>query len=143
MRHRLAADEATLVEQPRVGAVELLVAVVRQDGRVDLVGDAQHERVATTDRAGRRRDDLVVADCCIELGDLFGIDAMTEGGVDDDGDQRVGVLRHVGQHRLVELFETGHGSALGGEVRAVDDDVTWHNVSQSITPEGACLRCST
>jgi hypothetical protein len=99
--------------------------------------------VTSSDCACRRCNDLVVADGRIELGDLLGIDAMTECRIDDDGDERAGILRHVGQHRLVELFETGYGSALCSEVRAVDDDVTWHNNGQSITPEGDCLRCTT
>ena len=124
------------------GPVELLVAVVRQDGGVDLVGDAEDERVAASDGAGRRRDHLVVADSSVELGHLLRVDPMAEGGIDHDGDQGVRVLRHVRQHRLVELLEAWHGPTLGSEVRTVDDDVTWHNdVSQSRQGVG-CLRCS-
>ena len=58
--HRLAADQPTLVEEPRVLAVELLERVVRQHVGVGAVGDLQDERVAATDRAGRRRDELAV-----------------------------------------------------------------------------------
>ena len=67
-RHRLATDQAALVEQPRVLAVELLERVVAQDPRADLVGDAQHEGVAAADGAGRRRHQLVVGDRLVERG---------------------------------------------------------------------------
>ena len=39
-------------------AVELLEGVVGQHGRVDLLGDAQQEGVASSDRPGRRMDVL-------------------------------------------------------------------------------------
>ena len=107
VRHGLAADEATFVEQPVVLRVELLVAVVGEDVGVDLVRDAEHECIAATDGAGRRRHQLVVADRLVELGDLFGVDAVAEGGVDDHRDERRRVFRHVGEDRFVELFETG------------------------------------
>ena len=90
---RLSADQAAFVEEPAVSSVELLVAVVRQDRCLHLVGDAQHERVAAADGAGRWSNDLVVADSSVELGDLLGVDAMAERGVDHDRDQRVGMLR--------------------------------------------------
>src|SRR4051812_20768673 len=57
---------------------------------------------------------------------------MAECGVDDDGDQRVGVLRLVCRNGFVQLFEAGIGSTFSGKVRAVDDDVVRHSgVSQS------------
>jgi hypothetical protein len=91
--HRLAADETAFVEQPAVSAVELLVAVVRQDRCLHLVGDAEHEGVASPDRTRRWCDDRVAADGGVELGDLAGIDAVPERGVDDHRDQCLGVLR--------------------------------------------------
>ena len=92
MRHRLAADQPALVEQPRVGPVELLERVVAEDPCPGLVGDAEHEGVAATDGAGGRGDELVVGDGGVELGDLALGDAMAERGVDDDGDVDVRVL---------------------------------------------------
>ena len=55
VRHRLAADEAALVEQPAVLPVELLEGVVGEHDRVGAVGDLQQERVAAPDHARRRR----------------------------------------------------------------------------------------
>ena len=129
VRHRLAADEPTLVEQPVVVAVELLVGVVGEDGGLDLVGDGEHERVAPADGPGGRCDELVVLDGGVELGHLPRVDAMAEGGVHDDRDDVVGVLLHEGQDGLVELLEARQRSPFGGEVGAVDDDVSWHTGS--------------
>ena len=70
VRHGLATDEAALVEQPVVLAVELLERVVREDRRLGLLGDAQHERIATTDRTRGRGDEFVVGDRGVELLDL-------------------------------------------------------------------------
>ena len=125
--HRLAADEPPLVEQPVVvAAVELLERVVRQDRGLDLVGDGEHEGVTAPDGAGRRGHELVVLDGGVELGHLPRVDPMAERGVHDDGDDVVGVLLHERQDGLVELLEARHRSPFGGEVRAVDDDVSWH-----------------
>ncbi len=57
---------------------------------------------------------------------LARVDAVAERGVDDDGDDVVGVLLHEGEHGFVELLEARHRPPFGGEVRAVDDDVSWH-----------------
>ena len=125
--HRLAADEPALVEQPVVvAAVELLVRVVRQDGGLDLVGDREHEGVTAPDGPGRRGHELVVLDGGVELGHLPRVDPMAERGVHDDGDDVVGVLLHEREDGLVELLEARQRSPFGGEVRAVDDDVSWH-----------------
>ena len=103
--HRLAPDETAFVEQPVVLTVELLEGVIGEDGRADLVGDGEHERVATTDGARRRSDEFVVGDGFVELAHLLAVDAMTEGGVDDHGDEGIGLLLHERHHRLVQLGE--------------------------------------
>ena len=87
VRDGLAADQAALVEEPRVLAVELLERVVAEDAGADLVGDAQHEGVAAADRAGRRGDELVVGDGEVELRRLLLVDAVAERGVDHDRDR--------------------------------------------------------
>ena len=55
-----------------------------------------------------------------------GVDPMAERGVHDDGDDVVGVLLHEREDGFVELLEARQRSPFGGEVRAVDDDVSWH-----------------
>ena len=123
VRHRLAADQPAVVEQPLVVAVELLERVVREDRCVRLLGDREHERVAASDGTGRRCDEFVVGDALLELLDLGLVDAVAERGVDDDGDRGVRVLLHEGHHRLVQLGEAGQRAAFGGDVGPVDHDV--------------------
>ena len=83
--------------------MELLEGVVAEDPGADLVGDAQHEGVAAADGPGGRSDELVVGDAGIELRRLLLVDAVAERGVDDDGDDGVGVLLAERHHRVVEL----------------------------------------
>ena len=73
-------------------------------------------------------------------GDLPGVDAVTERGIDDDGDDVVRMFLHEGHHGLVELLEARQRSAFGGDVGAVDDDVSWHTVCQSTTLEPCTTR---
>ena len=123
VRHRLAADETAFIEEPCVFAMELLIAVVRQDGRVCLLGDAQDEPVAAADRASRRSDERVRLDLRLELWHLFRIDPMPERGIDHHRHQHVRMVRTIRRDRFVELLEAGHGSAFCGQIGAVDDDV--------------------
>ena len=119
--HGLATDEATLVEQPRVGAVELLEGVVAENPRARLVGDAEHEGVTPADRARRRRNELVVGNRGVELGHLALGDAVTKRGIDDNGDVDVRELLTEAEHCFVELDEARCRTTLSGDVRAVDD----------------------
>ncbi len=123
VRDRLAADQPTFVEEPLVVGVELLEGVVGQNRRLRLLGDTEHERVAASDRPGRRSDQFVVRDAGLELGDFLLVDAMPEGGIDDDRDGGVGVLLHEAHHRLVQLREAGQRAPFGGDVGAVDHHV--------------------
>src|SRR4029450_10971326 len=75
---------------------------------------------------GRRPPDLVVLDGGVELGPLPRVDPMAEGGIHDNGDHVVWVLLHEREDGLVELLEARQRSPFGGEVRAVDHDVSWH-----------------
>ncbi len=120
----LAAHQSPLVEEPLVLAVELLEAVVREDHRVGLVRDLQHESVAATNGAGGRAHELVRIDGGVERGDLGLVDAMPERRVDDNGHRVVGMLVHERTHGLVKLFEARIRASLGGDVRSVDDDVS-------------------
>ena len=52
---------------------------------------------------------------------------MTKGGVDHHGDLGLGMQVHEGRHRLVQLREAGHLTALGCNVGAVDHDVVRGN----------------
>ena len=72
--------------------VELLERIVRQDHGLGLLGDHQHERVTTPDGTRGRRYKLVVLDRFVELGNLARVDAMTEGGIDDNRDDGVRVV---------------------------------------------------
>ncbi len=131
VRHRLAPDQPAVVEQPRILGVELLIGVVGEDRRVHLVSDREDESIASSHGPRRRRDELVVLDRGVELGNLRRVDAVPEGGVDDDGHQVVRVLLDERLHGVDELFEAGHRTAFGGDVRSVDDDVSRHNACQS------------
>ena len=104
MRYWLAANESTLVEQPGVLTMKLLIAVVGQNRGIDLVGDAEHKRIATTNCAGWRSDQFVVADRLVELGHLGWVDSMSKGGVHHNGDQRIRVFAHVRQYGVVQLL---------------------------------------
>ena len=130
VRNGLAADQSALVEQPRVLTVELLVAVVRQDGRADLLSDAENESVSPTDGARRRGDQLVVFDRLVERLGFLGVDSVSEGGVHDDRDDVLGMIGHEGHHGFVQLLQAGLRTTLGGDVRAVDDDMSGHPASQ-------------
>ena len=101
--------------------MEFLKGVVGEHRCVDLLGDLQDERIAATDGAGRRGHEVPGEERSFVLGPFGGIDAVREGGVDDDGDGVGTVLLSEGGDRLVELAEAGGGAALGGEVGAIDD----------------------
>ena len=147
VRHRLAADEPALLEEPRVLAVELLERVVRQDGGAGPAGDLQDEGVAATDRPGRRRDQLVGVDGVLVGLAFLAVDAVGERGVDDHGHVLGRVLLDERLHRLVELGEARERPALGGDVRSVDDDVgdrhvLVHSTKRTGRSEGRLpLRC--
>ena len=131
-RDRLAADQATFVEQPRVLPVELLEGVVREHRRVALARDRQHERVAAADRTGRRRHELTGEHGCF-VGWTLGLrDAMSEGCVDDHSDLGVGELTQERAHSFVELLETWKGSSFRRDVRSVDDDARVNHVERSV-----------
>ena len=132
MRDGLASDESTVVEQPRVLAMKFLIAVVGQHGGLHLLSDAQDETVAAANRPSGRRHEGIRFDRAFELVNFFGIDAMTKRCIDDHRDQRLWVIATICVDRFVELFEAWRGSALSGQIGAVDDDVMRHNtVSQA------------
>lgn len=107
--------------------MELLVTVIRQNCRFRLLGNAQDERIPAADGSRGRRDQFVVFDCLVESRNFLRIDAVTERGVDNDRDCSLGMFFEEGHDSLVQLFETRLRSALGGDVRTVDDDVLDHD----------------
>jgi hypothetical protein len=127
VRHGFSTYESALIEQPLIVGVELLERVVRQDDGIRLIGNCKDKRVASTDCSGRGRDDFVVLNGCIELGNFGRIDAVPKRGVNNHGDHICGVFGHVGLDRLAQLFEAGHRPSLGGEIGAIDDDVFRHS----------------
>ena len=139
--HGLAADEAAVVEQPRELAVELLERVVRQDRRLGLVGDGEHEGVAAADGAGRR---ATPARCSRRRRRTPAPRAESMRWPNVASTTTVmtscGVLLEEGHDGLVELAQAGHGPPLGGDVRAVDDDVSGHNGCQSTIQRRAEVR---
>ena len=101
--------------------MEFLERVVREHCGPDLLGDLQDERVATTDGAGRRCHELTGEQSGLILRSLGLIDAVREGGIDDDGDGVDRVLLHEGGDGVIELTQARGGAALGGDVGAIDD----------------------
>ena len=63
LAHRLAADQASFVEEPWVVTVELLERVVGEHIGVGTVCDLQDERVATADRTSRWCHQFAVQHC--------------------------------------------------------------------------------
>jgi len=57
-RYWRSSEKAAALEQPGMLAVELLERVVGQHGRIDLLGDAQQERVSAPDGPGGGMDKL-------------------------------------------------------------------------------------
>ena len=84
--HRLAADQAALVEQPGVLGVELLERVVGQHLGADALGHPQQEGVPPAHGPGRGRHELGVGHGLVEGLALGGVDPVPEGGVDHDDD---------------------------------------------------------
>ena len=103
-RDRLAADQSSLVEQPRVRAVEFLERVVTDDDGLRSMGDLKNECVASADHARRRRDDLA----CVDRGAsglAFALrNAMLEGRIDDDGDEFEVILIAKRRNGFTELL---------------------------------------
>ena len=120
---RLATDQASLVEQPFVLAVEFLERVVRQHVSIGFVGNRQHERIAAADGSGRWSDQFVVGDRLVEVLDFPAVDPVPERGVDDDRDDRSRVVVHERHHCLVQLQEARLGSTFGGDIGPVDHEV--------------------
>ena len=135
--HWLASDEAAFIEQPFVVTVKLLERIVRQDDGVRLFGNLQHERIATTNSSGGRRHQFVVFDRFVEFCDLARVDAMAEGGVDDNSDDVCRVLLHVCHHGIVQLLQARQGAAFGGQVGSINDNVSRHNAINSIITEAS------
>ena len=83
----------------------------------------EDEGIAAADGAGRAATELAGEDRGLVLVALGRVDAMAEGGVDDDGELIGGMFGQEGSDRFVELAEAGEGAAFGRDVGAVDDDV--------------------
>jgi hypothetical protein len=104
--------------------VELLERVVGEHGGADAVGDLEDEAVAAADGAGRRRQQLAGGEGLV-VGALLGrVDAVLEGGVDDDRPVIVRVLLDEGAHRFVELHQARLRTSFRGDVGTVHDEVT-------------------
>ena len=123
IRHGLAADQSSFVEQPFVLVMKFLITIVRQHARLDFVGDRQNEAVASANGASRRRNQFVVVDRFVKLGPLAPINPMTKCRIDDNRYFRRRKLFHERQHRFVQLFEARLGSTLGRKIRTVNYDV--------------------
>lgn len=124
MLDRLPADEATLVEEPLVLAVELLKGVVGQHRCVGLLGHLQDEGIAATDNAGRRHDDFAGIDGLFELGSFAFVDAVRKRRIDDHRDRFEVAFAHDASNCLIELSQARKAAPFGGDVRSVDDEMT-------------------
>ena len=103
--------------------MEFLERVVRENGRIDLLGDLQDERIAATDGACWRCHEFSGEECCFVLRSFGLIDAIGECCIDDHGDGVDLMFLHEGGDSVVELTQAGSGAALGGDVGAIDDHV--------------------
>ena len=99
--HRLAANEATSIEQPRVLLMKLLITVVRQNACANFFGNGKHETVAATHCPSRWRNQFVVVNGAIELGRFALVDAMTKRGIHHHRDFGVRKLVHKRQYGFV------------------------------------------
>ena len=114
--HRLAPDQASLVEEPLVLAVELLERVVRQHHGPGLVGDAQEEGVAPADGPGGRRHHLAGGLGLLVRAELGSGDPMGKGGVDHDGHDGFGILDEKLPHGLVQLGQARRRAPFGRDI---------------------------
>ena len=103
--------------------MELLERVVRQHGPVDLLGNAEQEGVPASDGTGGWMDVLPAQGSLFETRKFGGIDPVGEGGVNDDGDLRVRMVAPELGDGFLQLSQARQGSAFGGDVGSVDDDV--------------------
>ena len=107
--------------------MELLERVVGQHRGVYLFGHSQQEGVPSPDGSGRGVHVLAPHGSLLEAGKFRRIDAVGEGCIDDDGDLGVGVVSPQLGDGLLELAQTGQGTALSRDVGPVHDDVLdWH-----------------
>jgi len=74
--------------------MKFLERVVRQHRGVDLLGHLQDERVAAADCSCRRCHEFTGQQSSLVLGPLGLINAIGEGGIDDDSDVVDFVLFH-------------------------------------------------
>ena len=119
MRHGLATNEAARVEQPWVLRLKLLVAVVGNDACANLGCNGEHKAIAAANGASGWRNQFVVVDCFVKLGDFALVDAMTKRCVHHHRHFGIGKFVHVRKDGLVQLFEAGRGSALGRQIRPI------------------------
>ena len=101
--------------------MQFLEGIVREHGGIHLLGDLQDECISSSDGPGGWRDQFAGQQRGFVLGSFGLIDAVGERRIDDDGDGVDLVFLHEGGHGVIELFETGGGAALGGDVGAIDD----------------------
>ena len=120
----LAAEQATLVEEPLELAVELLERVVRQHDGVGSIGDLEDERVAPPDDAGRRRDDLARAGGLVVLVASRRLSMRCPNVASTMTVTLLGFeLLRDRVDSIQQLLEARQRTAFGGDVRAVDDEV--------------------
>ena len=120
MRYGLAADQTALIEEPLVLTMELLKGIVGQHQRFGLIGDTEHECVASANGSRRWCYQLVVGHGFIKLFGFELIDAMAECGIHHHRYGDVGMLGHERQNGVIQLSETRSRTALGRNVRTVD-----------------------
>ena len=129
MWNRFASEEPALVEQPGVLGMELLERVVRQHGGSAALGDGEHEGVTPADGSCGRGQYLARLHGLLELVAFGLVDPVRERRVDHHDDVVEGALRHQRAHGFVELLQRWIASALGGDVRPVDNEMSFcHDV---------------
>ncbi len=116
--------------------MELLERVVREHRRLRDVCNLEHERVAAADGAGGWCHQLAGKDRLLERGSLGLCDAVTEGGVDDDGETLRFVLGEERTHCFVELSEARQAATFGCDVGSVDNDVRDSHAATKSSKQG-------
>ena len=119
MRYRLAANQTSLLEQPWIVVVELLIAVVRHHRCIHLVGDHQYETISSAQRTRRRRHQFAVGNRLGKLDGFLLVDTVSKTRIHHHRDLGLWVFLHERKHRFVQLLQARRTATFGGKVASI------------------------